>query len=68
MTEQAPVEHKSHAIIGRRIGLARANLLWERFWPAFAPLIGLALLFVDLGLLGTWSALPFWLHVGLVAL
>jgi uncharacterized protein (TIGR02302 family) len=68
LTEQAPDEHKSHAIIGRRIGLARANLLWERFWPAFAPLIGLALLFVDLGLLGTWSILPFWLHIGLVAL
>ncbi len=68
MTEQAPVEHKSHAVIGRRITLARATLLWERFWPAFAPLLGIILLFVDLGLLGAWSVLPVWLHVGLVVL
>ncbi len=46
---------------------ARAALWWERFWPAIAPALGLAGLFVALALLDVLPVLPGWLH-GLILL
>ncbi|MFQ3623249.1 MAG: TIGR02302 family protein [Acetobacteraceae bacterium] len=49
-------------------GLARAAILWERLWPATAPLLGVLGLFGVAALSGLLPLLPGWLHVLLLAL
>jgi len=39
----------------RLIASARAALVWERLWPAVAPMIGVVALFVATALMGLWS-------------
>ena len=51
----------------RAVLRARAVLFWEALWPRLAPsLAGLALV-AALGLLGVLTALPGWLHAGVLA-
>lgn len=44
-----------NARLGRLIASARAALAWERLWPAIAPMVGVAALFVATALMGLWS-------------
>ena len=48
--------------------LARAAILWERLWPAAAPLLGVVALFLIMALSGLLPLLPGWLHVAVLAL
>lgn len=48
--------------LGLRRGLARAAILWERVWPAVAPLLGVVGLFVIVALTGLLPLLPGWFH------
>ncbi|MFO1068728.1 MAG: TIGR02302 family protein [Geminicoccaceae bacterium] len=49
-----------------RVAAAAAVLGFERAWPAFWPVLGIAGLFLALSLFGLWHRLPVWLHaVGL---
>lgn len=52
----------------RRLGLARAALLWEGLWPAAWPAAGIAGLFLALALFGVLPLLPGWLHAAVLAL
>ena len=49
--------------IGRRLGLARLVLSWERVWPAVWPATLLLGGFLVFSLVGLWSWLPGWLHL-----
>jgi len=42
--------------------LARAALIWERFWPAAWPTVGITGLFIAVALFDVLPALPGWLH------
>ena len=54
--------------LGRRLAWTRAVLLTEALWPALAPALGLAGLFLTLALLGLQAALaPAW-RAGLLAI
>ncbi len=58
-------QRRLDAAAGRLTALmaaARAALWWERFWPAAAPALGLAALFLALALLDILPVLPPWLH------
>lgn len=48
--------------------LARAAIFWERLWPAVAPALGIAALFVIVALSGLLPLLPGWLHLVVLAL
>jgi len=47
--------------------LARAAILWERAWPAMAPLLGVLGLFGVVALSGLLPLLPAWLHLVVLA-
>ncbi len=49
------------------LAAARAALWWERLWPAIAPALGVAGLFLALALIDILPLLPGWLH-GLILL
>ncbi|MCE9648562.1 MAG: TIGR02302 family protein [Parvibaculum sp.] len=53
--------------ITRRIGLARALLIWETLWPGLWPAAALAGLFVSLALFGVFAGLPMGLHWAVLA-
>ena len=53
--------------LGLRRGLARAAILWERVWPAVAPLLGVLGVFGVIALTGLLPLLPGWLHLLLLA-
>ena len=53
--------------IACQLALSAAALLWERGWPAMWPAVGVAGLFVAIGLFGIWGVVPWWLHLGLLA-
>jgi uncharacterized protein (TIGR02302 family) len=53
---------------GWRLGGARLALFWERLWPSFWPLFGVAMAFVAISLLEVWTLFPGWLHATLLAL
>ena len=44
------------------LGLARASLTWERFWPRVWPAAGVAVLFLAVALMDWLPMLPFWMH------
>jgi uncharacterized protein (TIGR02302 family) len=48
------------APLGRRRGLARLALAWERVWPAIWPALGVAGVFLIVALLGLPLLLPGW--------
>jgi len=48
--------------------MAGAAILWERLWPRLWPATLVAGVFLALALFGTFPALPFWLHIGLLVL
>jgi uncharacterized protein (TIGR02302 family) len=48
--------------LGRKLGLARLALTWERAWLAAWPAVGIAGLFLALALLDVLPHLPGWLH------
>ncbi|HYM32099.1 MAG TPA: TIGR02302 family protein [Candidatus Cybelea sp.] len=48
---------------GRRLVLAALAILVERLWPAIAPAIGVAALFLVISLFDLWSLAPGWPHV-----
>ena len=50
-----------------RRGLARAAILWERIWPAIAPLLGVLGVFAVVALTGLLPLLPGWFHAALLA-
>ncbi|WP_282607442.1 TIGR02302 family protein [Pelagibius sp. Alg239-R121] len=50
------------------LGLARAALVWERFWPAIWPLSGIAGLFLVIALFDLLPTLPTWIHGGALAI
>jgi uncharacterized protein (TIGR02302 family) len=50
-----------------RRGLARAAILWERVWPATAPLLGVIGVFAVIALTGLLPLLPGWLHLLVLA-
>jgi uncharacterized protein (TIGR02302 family) len=54
--------------LGLRRGLARAAILWERVWPALAPLLGLTGVFAVVALTGLLPLLPGWLHLVVLGL
>src|SRR3546814_16479838 len=49
-----------------RLLLSWSALLWERLWPALWPALGIAGLFVLLGLFDILPSLPGWLHLAVV--
>jgi uncharacterized protein (TIGR02302 family) len=53
--------------LGLRRGLARAAILWERVWPAVAPLLGVLGAFGVAALSGLLPLLPGWLHLLVLA-
>lgn len=53
--------------IERRIGLARALLVWETLWPGLWPAAALTGLFVAMALFGVFTGLPMGLHWALLA-
>jgi uncharacterized protein (TIGR02302 family) len=53
--------------LGFRRGLARAAILWERVWPAVAPLLGVLGVFGVIALTGLLPLLPGWLHLIVLA-
>jgi uncharacterized protein (TIGR02302 family) len=53
--------------LGLRRGLARAAILWERVWPAIAPLLGVLGVFAVIALTGLLPLLPGWLHLIVLA-
>lgn len=53
-------------MLARRRFLARAALLWERLWPALWPPLGVAGVFLIVGLSGLLGLLPGWLHLVLL--
>ncbi|WP_420393444.1 TIGR02302 family protein [Acuticoccus sp.] len=44
--------------LGRLIVSARAAMAWERLWPAAAPMVGVAILFIASAWMGLWVGLP----------
>lgn len=68
MTPAAPPPPPPPRGLGLRRGLARAAILWERAWPAFAPLLGIAGLFLVVALTGLLPLLPGWFHLAVLAL
>lgn len=50
-----------------RRGLAQAAILWERAWPAVAPLLGVLGVFAVVALTGLLPLLPGWFHAALLA-
>jgi uncharacterized protein (TIGR02302 family) len=54
--------------VTRRIGWARAALLWERLWPTLWPPVGVVGLFVAVALLDPWDWMAPWLHAGILGL
>tara|TARA_R110002124_G_scaffold48822_5_gene143790 strand:+ start:6292 stop:8850 length:2559 start_codon:yes stop_codon:yes gene_type:complete len=65
-TALAPAGRVLPRSITRRIGLARALLVWERLWAGLWTAAALTGLFVATALLGTFSALPLAVHWGLL--
>lgn len=67
----APKSAENSVVMASRLavelGLAKAALFWERFWPAAWPLIGIAGLFLSLALFDLLPNLPFWLHTAVLA-
>ncbi|WP_439578125.1 DUF4175 domain-containing protein, partial [Elioraea sp.] len=53
--------------LGLRRGLARAAILWERVWPAIAPLLAVIGVFVVAALSGLLPLLPGWFHLVVLA-
>ena len=51
----------------RALTVARLALLWEKLWPAAWPVLGIVGLFLALAFMSLFSALPGWLHAGLLA-
>ena len=47
--------------------LTRTALLWERFWPAAWPIVGIAGVFLAVALFDVLPALPAWLHTAALA-
>lgn len=68
----APKSAENSVIMASRLtaqlGLTRAALFWERFWPAVWPLLGVAGLFLALALFDLLPALPIWLHTAALVL
>lgn len=54
--------------LGRRLGLARAALAWERAWPLILPPLALAGAFLAVALFDILPALPGWLHALMLSL
>lgn len=54
--------------LGRRLGLARAALAWERAWPLILPPLALAGAFLALALFDVLPLLPGWLHALMLSL
>lgn len=48
--------------IERRVRVARALLVWQGFWPAIWPAVGIAGVFLVLALFGIFGVLPLLLH------
>lgn len=67
----APKSAENSVVMASRLaielGLARAALFWERFWPAAWPLIGVAGVFLSLALFDLLPGLPTWLHIAALA-
>jgi uncharacterized protein (TIGR02302 family) len=53
--------------IERRVALARAALLWERFWGGTWPASGIAMAFIAAALFGLFTIVPGWLHALILA-
>ncbi|MFN0264878.1 TIGR02302 family protein [Tepidamorphus sp. 3E244] len=64
-------ESEDDRSLTRRVSLAlaaaRANIAWERFWPAILPALGVLAAFCIVSWLGLWSMLSPWVRIGLVA-
>jgi uncharacterized protein (TIGR02302 family) len=64
---QQPAPSAPRAVgLRRRLRLAGAALLWERFWPALWPAMGVLGAFVALALFDLPPLLPGWLHLALL--
>ena len=44
--------------LSRLVTAARAAIVWERLWPALAPMVGVLVLFVASAWMGLWLDLP----------
>ncbi len=56
------------AALRRKRALARAVLIWEKLWPALWPPLGVIGLFALSAMAGLWRDLPFYVHIGALAL
>jgi uncharacterized protein (TIGR02302 family) len=64
-----PTDTHAPAPIPRvRLWLARLALVWEHFWPAIWPALGISGLFLAVALLDILPALSPWLHIVVLAL
>lgn len=68
---ETPGNGEAQRILSRRVALAvlaaRANLLWERLWPALLPFVCVAALFCTVSWLGVWPAFNPYLRMAIVA-